>query len=288
MKSSIALVVFDWAGTTVDFGSRAPAAAFQSVFATNGVEVTDAEARAPMGLNKREHLIAMLTQPRIASLWQAVHGRPWNDQDVDQMYHQFMPLQLKSIAQHCELVPGLLETVAQLRAMGCKIAGTTGYFREAAQTVAAHAETAGFKPDANLCADDVPDGRPAPWMIYRAMEITGVYPPDRVVNVGDTIADIHAGLNAGCWSIGVCDSSSLLGLAQDQYAALSDQSRGQRLDHVAGQFTAAGSHATIATLAHLPALVKQINDLPDQKPRLIDPLHAAALPASTTSFSATT
>ena len=55
---NIRLIIFDWAGTTVDFGSRAPAAAFAKVFAANQVDVSDAEARKPMGLSKREHLVA--------------------------------------------------------------------------------------------------------------------------------------------------------------------------------------------------------------------------------------
>lgn len=270
MESSIALVVLDWAGTTVDFGSRAPAAAFKNVFAKHGVEVTDAEARAPMGLNKRQHLVAMLSQPRVASSWQSVHGRPWNDSDVDQMYHEFMPLQLSTIAQHCDPVPGLVDAIAELRSMGCKIAGTTGYFRKAAQTVADHAAANGFCTDANACADDVPDGRPSPWMIYRTMEATGVYPANRVLNIGDTIADIQAGLNAGCWSIGVCDSSSLMGLSQDQYSALSHEERLAKLGAVAGQFHAAGSHATIETITQLPTLVKQINQMALTCPTRLD------------------
>lgn len=270
MKHSIALVVFDWAGTTIDFGSLAPAAAFKSVFAEHGVEVTDAEARAPMGLNKRQHLISMLSQPRVAVLWQSVHGRSWNDSDVDQMYHEFMPLQLKSIEQHSSLVAGLVETVNELRSMGCKVAGTTGYFREAAELVAAKASASGFAPDANVCADDVADGRPAPWMIYRAMDRTGVYPPSCVLNVGDTVADIQAGINAGCWSVGVCDSSSIMGLGADDFAALPDQQRAVKLQDVAKSFQSAGSHATIATISQLPALIQKINRSQDGKPRVID------------------
>ena len=54
---TIRLIVFDWAGTTVDFGSRAPATAFTNVFAAHGVSMSDDEACGPMGLNKREHLV---------------------------------------------------------------------------------------------------------------------------------------------------------------------------------------------------------------------------------------
>lgn len=270
MKPTIALVVFDWAGTTVDFGSRAPAAAFQRVFAAHGVEVTDAEARAPMGLNKRQHLVAMLNQSRIEALWQAVHGRSWNEADVDQMYHDFMPLQLETIAAHSELVPGLLDVVRELSTLECQVAGTTGYFRQAAATVAQRAAGAGFQPAVNVCADDVPAGRPAPWMIYRAMEQTSVYPPATVLNVGDTIADIQAGVNAGCWSVGVCDSSSLMGLSHPDYLALTDSQRAERLAEVAQQFRAAGSHATLDTIGQLPALVRLIQQSANPQPRPLD------------------
>jgi len=269
-KPPIQLIVFDWAGTTVDFGSQAPAAAFKSVFAEHGVEVTDAEARAPMGFNKRQHLIAMLDQPRIDALWKSVHGRPWNEGDVDQMYHEFMPLQMKTIALHSELVPGLIDAVSELRAMGCKIAGTTGYFREAAAAVAKRAATAGFQPDVNVCADDIVQGRPAPWMIYRAMEQTGVYPTSAVLNVGDTIADIQAGVNAGCWSVGVCDSSSVMGLTRQDFVSLPEHQRAANLQDVAKSFQSAGSHATIATISQLPMLLRRISQLQDARPRIMD------------------
>lgn len=270
MNPSIGLIVFDWAGTTVDFGSRAPAAAFKNVFAEHGVEVIDAETRAPMGLHKRQHLTAMLNQPRIDSLWKSVHGRAWNEADLDRMYHEFMPLQMKTIVQHCDLVPGLIEAVNELRAMGCKIAGSTGYFREAAETVATRAAALGFELDTNVCADDVEQGRPAPWMIYRAMENTGIYPPSAVLNIGDTIADIQAGVNAGCWSVGVCDSSSIMGLSNEEFISLPDFQRAANLQDVSKSFQSVGSHATIATISQLPALVRRINQLQDISPRFMD------------------
>ncbi|MCB9874939.1 MAG: phosphonoacetaldehyde hydrolase [Planctomycetaceae bacterium] len=257
--NAIRLVVFDWAGTTVDFGSRAPATAFTKVFAAHNVKVTDAEARAPMGLNKREHLVAMLNAPEIASRWKTVHGEPWTDKDIDTMYSEFVPLQLQAIEEHAELVPQLLATVDQLRSRGLRIGGTTGYFREAAQAVARRAALAGFKPDANVCADDVPQGRPAPWMIYRVMEQLSIYPPSAVVKVGDTVADIQAGLAAGCWSIGVCDSSSLTGLTRTEYAELSVDQQSTRLRQTAAAFRAAGSHAVISSICELPALIDELN-----------------------------
>lgn len=257
-KQPLQLVIFDWAGTTIDFGSRAPMLSFTGVFAAHGVEVTPAEASAPMGLNKREHLIAMLNNPAIAARWQAKHGRSWNEQDVDTMYHEFMPIQMQSIQQNSELVPGLLEVVGKLRQRGLQIGATTGYFREAANTAAALAKSAGYAPAANVCADDVPQGRPAPWMIFRVMEQLGVSPPSAVVNVGDTVPDIKSGLAAGCWSIGVCDSSSLTGLSAQELAELSPDERAKRIAKTGEAFRAAGAHAVIETIADLPDLLDRL------------------------------
>ncbi|MEZ6077326.1 MAG: HAD hydrolase-like protein [Pirellulaceae bacterium] len=110
-----------------------------------------------------------------------------------------------------------------------------------------------------MCADDVRQGRPAPWMIYRLMEQLGVYPPACVVKVGDTVADIHAGLAAGCWSVGVCDSSSLTGLTQSEYAELPADQRLARLNQTAQAFRNAGSHTAINSLSDLPSLIDELN-----------------------------
>jgi len=53
----------------------------------------------------------------------------------------------------------------------------------------------GFKPDFGCCAEDVPQGRPAPWMIFRSMEALGVFPPAAVLNIGDTLPDVESGHN---------------------------------------------------------------------------------------------
>ncbi|WP_166824480.1 phosphonoacetaldehyde hydrolase [Thalassoroseus pseudoceratinae] len=257
---SIRLVVFDWAGTTIDFGSRAPAVAFRKVFQSEGVEVTDEEARKPMGLNKREHLVAMLSEPDIAGRWQEAKGQSWSDSDVDAMYEQFVTIQLKAIEETSTLVPGILDVASQLRSQGILIAGTTGYFRLAADAVAKAAETQGFVPDVNTCADDVPQGRPAPWMIFRVMSELGVYPPSTVVKVGDTVADIKAGLNAGCWTVGVCDSSSLTGLALKDYEQLTNSERDEQISQAKSVYEDAGAHATISSISELPNLLQRFDN----------------------------
>ncbi len=118
-------VVFDWAGTVVDFGSRAPMGVFVEAFARFGVDVTIAEARGPMGRPKWDHIRAMFDVPRIAAAWAERHGAAPTDADVDRLYEVFVPLNEAVVADYADLVPGAAETVARLRARGLKIGSTT-------------------------------------------------------------------------------------------------------------------------------------------------------------------
>ncbi|HJZ60420.1 MAG TPA: phosphonoacetaldehyde hydrolase [Gemmataceae bacterium] len=255
----VKLVVFDWAGTTIDFGSCAPAGAFVRAFAARGVAVSLAQARGPMGLHKKDHIRALLCVPAIGQRWCAAHDRGWTDDDVDDLYRVVTPMQVEAAALCGALTPGVLDSVPWLREQSIRVAATTGYFREAAEAVYAAAARQGYVPDFAICADEVPAGRPTPWMIFRSMEALGVYPPAAVVKVGDTAVDIEDGLNAGAWSVGVVDSSNEMGLTEGEFAALSAGEREARRAAVRERFLSTGAHAVIDSLAAVPTLIDDIN-----------------------------
>jgi phosphonoacetaldehyde hydrolase len=255
----IRLVILDWAGTTVDHGSWAPLMPFVRVFAGHGVEITPEEVRGPMGLHKKDHLQALLQQPAIARRWRERHGRDATEHDGDELYRQFMPLQLEVIDDFVGLVPGLLDCVGVLRSKGIAIGATTGYFRAAAERVYRGAAAQGYRPDHCVCAEEVSAGRPAPWMVFRIMEAVGAFPPAAVVKVGDTVPDIGEGLSAGAWSVGVSRSSSDVGCTEDEWATLPPAEQRRRLAACREKLLAAGAHAVVETLAELPAVVDEFD-----------------------------
>ena len=63
------LVIFDWAGTMVDFGCMAPVAALLEAFARHGVALDETIARADMGKAKADHVRALLAYPQVAAAW---------------------------------------------------------------------------------------------------------------------------------------------------------------------------------------------------------------------------
>lgn len=257
--SPIRLVVFDWAGTTVDHGCFAPVVPYLETFRRHGVTLTSAQVRGPMGLAKRDHLQALLDLPETIAQWRAAQGQAPTRADGDRIYEaDFIPLQLAAVRDHSRLIPGLLDSVAWLRERGIYVATTTGYFREAAQLCAAAALEQGYRPDANLCGADVPAGRPAPWMMFRHMEAANVYPPTAVIKIGDTVPDIAEGRNAGAWSVGVTDTASDIALTADEWQALPQAEQARRRQGVAGTLLAAGAHEVIGSVADVPGLVERI------------------------------
>ena len=94
------LAIFDFAGTTVDYGCCAPAAVFIEGYRRKGIDITMAQARGPMGMEKRAHIRTIGKMPAVAAKWQQIHGRAMTAQDIDEMYEEFVPLLLAVLGEY--------------------------------------------------------------------------------------------------------------------------------------------------------------------------------------------
>lgn len=252
----IQAVILDWAGVTVDYGSRAPAQVFVEVFRAHGIAITAAEARGPMGKAKRDHIVEIATMPRVAAAWKELHGHPPTDRDIQTMYDEFLPLQLETLARDTTVIPGVADAVAELRRRGVKIGSTTGYTRQLMDVVVPMAARGGYSPDVVICADDVPAGRPAPWMNFQAAQHLGVYPFSSIVVVDDTKVGIEAGLNAGATTVAISQTGNSLGLSEEEVAHLAPADLKAKIDSIEAEFRSIGAHHVIRSLADLPSLVQ--------------------------------
>lgn len=257
-RGRVQAVILDWAGTTVDYGSLAPTAVFLRLFESRGVTITVEDARSGMGLMKKDHLRAILARPAVAQAWQAVHGAPANDADVEAMFAQFVEMQNSVLADFADLIPGLLDTLKELRGRGVKIGSTTGYLSPMMAVLGPEAARRGYAPDYVVCPDQVPAGRPFPWMCYENAMQLGVYPNEAIVKVGDSLPDIEEGLNAGMWSVGVALTGNLLGLRQPEVEALSNDERQAARMRIADQLYRAGAHDVIDGIWDLPLALARI------------------------------
>lgn len=259
LATPLQAVIFDWAGTTIDYGSRAPASVVVEVFRRRGIEITVDEARGPMGRAKRDHLATVISLPRVASAWTALFGLPPAESDIDALYSDFLPLQKTTLSQHCDVIPGVPETIAECRRRGMKIGGTTGYTQELMDVVMPLARANGYCPDVSVCTDDVPAGRPAPWMLFRAAEALGVYPMNTVVVVDDTSVGIQAGINAGAWTIAVTRTGNSLGLSEMEVEQLAPAELTSRLAVAESEFRRVGADYVVQSVADLVPILDKIN-----------------------------
>lgn len=253
--TALKAVVFDWAGTIIDFGSRAPMGAFVSVFERFGVAISIAEARRPMGLPKRDHIAALLAEPSIAERWRAAHGALPGEADIDAIYEVFVPLNAEVVTDFADIIPGALDTVRALRARGLRIGSTTGYTREIMARLLPVAASLGYEPDNLVCAGDLAAGRPTPLMMYRTFADLGVFPPSAVVKVDDTEPGIAEGLAAGAWTVGVAVSGNAMGLSRPEWEALAPAEQADRRALAAETLRRAGAHAVIDSVADLLPVV---------------------------------
>ena len=212
-KGPIKGVVLDWSGTVIDPFVIAPAKAFCRVFKNKGVNITMEEARGPMGLRKDLHIKKLTENKTIAEKWLSVHGKYPDKEDIDSMYKDFVPNQVEVLKTHSTLIPGVLEMAKQLRENNIKIGTTTGFTSIMVEEILKQIEIQGYLPDASVAGDDVVNGtRPAPFMLYKNLDMMNVYPIESVVKVDDTVSGIKEGLSAGCWTVGVAKYSNYMNI----------------------------------------------------------------------------
>jgi phosphonoacetaldehyde hydrolase len=251
-------VVLDWAGTAVDYGSFAPTAVFLRLFESQGVAITAKDARSGMGLMKKDHLRTILSQPAVAAAWQAAHSAPSTEADIDHLFDNFVPMQLEVLKEYADPIPGTRDVMAELKSRGIKVGSTTGYIREMMDILAPVAAEKGYNPDCIICPDEVPAGRPYPWMCYKNAMQLGVYPMEALVKVGDTLVDVEEGLNAGMWSVGISMTGNLLGMTEAEANGLSAEERQVLRSANEAQLYRAGAHYVIDGIWDLPNVLEDI------------------------------
>ena len=258
--SFVEAVIFDWAGTTVDFGSFAPTTIFVEAFRkAYDFDISLKEARGPMGMGKWDHIRALGDDPAISARWQAQFGCAMSDEDVDLVYETFMPLQIAKVGEHADLIPGTLETTAWLREQGIKIGSCSGYPRPVMEVLQQAAAERGYTPDCVIATGDLKAGsRPGPWMALQNVQELGVNAVSHCIKVDDSAPGIYEGHNAGMWTVGLSLSGNESGLTLEEFLAADEATKADARNKASVNLEKAGAHYIIDTIADLPGVVKAV------------------------------
>jgi len=196
----IQLVVFDLAGTTVNDRGTVLACFVETVRAYD-LPGTPDELNDLMGMNKREVLGMLSARQYPAGSYEA-------ERLADEAMAGFVERMRAAYQRELAPIPGAEETFAFLRARGIKIATDTGFDATICGLIMERLKWPGRLIDLAVSSSDVPRGRPAPYMIFRAMEHLNVLDVQQVMKIGDSPADLEEGINAGCGEvIGVLSGS---------------------------------------------------------------------------------
>jgi phosphonatase-like hydrolase len=190
--TELELVIFDLAGTTVEDRGEVPYA-FTAAMAEHGIEVTSEQINGVRGASKRQAILHFIP------------AGPAQQHLAGEIYASFREkLSRRYSSEGVRAIPGAAELFYLLRERGVRSALNTGFDRETTGLLLGALGWTDGIVDAVVCGDDVIQGRPAPYLIFRAMEAAGATDVHAVANVGDTTLDLQAGYHAGVrWNVGV-------------------------------------------------------------------------------------
>jgi len=199
---NIRLIVFDMAGTTVT-DQKEVEGCFEQAALKTGLEITSEEITAVQGWSKefvfRSFWARQLPDSPLGAMKKAENS-----------YSAFRDILENHYLNVNQVTPteGCLEFLTYLKEKNIKVALTTGFYRKVCDIIL---ERIGWKsglgiqnlgnPDSlisfSVCSDEVCSGRPAPDMIFKAMQMLDITDPKDVINIGDTPSDLQSGINAG-------------------------------------------------------------------------------------------
>lgn len=195
---SIRLVVLDVGGTIVEDRGDVPQA-LSSALSHYGIESSAEEIRKRRGASKRE-IVRYFVEKQAPTA--ANH-----DQLVASIYEEFSS-NLMEAYRSVPPIAGAEKAIQQMRRDAYLLATTTGFDRAITTSIFRRLGWEQYFA-ASICSNDVTQGRPAPFMLFHAMEAAGVNNVAEVIAIGDTPLDLQAGTNAGLRAVvGVLSGAS--------------------------------------------------------------------------------
>jgi len=259
-RGGVKACIFDWAGTVCDAGVFAPVLTFQQLFEDEGVPITVEEVRAPMGVHKRIHIQRICRLPEVTKRWTEKHGKAPTDEDAERIYSKSLTATLDLLPSNSKMIKGVPETMARLRSeYGVKIGSSTGYTSEIMAKLKPLAAEEGYRPDSYVTSDEVPSARPGPSMIFLNMVKLDVFPVSAVVKCDDSAPGIQAGLNAGCWTVGIAKTGNYVGMTEAEMVTADPTVLARKVEEATNSLYQAGAHFVIPTTVDLPPVIEEIN-----------------------------
>lgn len=255
----IEAVIFDWAGTMVDYGCFAPQSALMKVMKSYNMPLNSDALRLREEMCTVKGIKEVVKSAGFMRYWKEGHDERPTNKEWTEIYAKFLKELKKSVLQFAGFHPYVSETIRMLKARNVKIGSTTSYPADIVKGLQSLAKKQGCQPA--CCA--VPDkfGRPYPYMLFENMKKLNILSVENVIKVGDSTLDILEGKNAGIFSIGVVEGSYELGCTKEAYEAMPIQERHTFYRNAEEKFRKAGADLVIASMKELPDAIRLIEKI---------------------------
>lgn len=255
----IRAVIFDWAGTTIDYGNQAPAIALRKTFKQFGIEVNLSDFSCD-GTDPLIQIKRLMATEKCQKEWYIAHPDLSLETGVAQLNRWFNRNILEILPQIAEVKSGMPALISYFRTQGIRFATTTRYTREMLTQILPLASEQGFDPAVNVTADEFEDAvYPGIEMIKQAMAKLRIRNAESVIKVGDTPRDIFEGKAAGVMTIGMVEGSSLIGLSQSEFSALPFARRNSLKNQATAELERAGADYVVENAKDLMRLIKELD-----------------------------
>jgi phosphonoacetaldehyde hydrolase len=256
----IKAVITGWTGLLIDYGVQAPVKAIQEIFKKHDLNIDTDTCLSAIGLERKAHIAALLERPNIAHEWYKFHGRLPDKSDLEALYTDYLPIEAKFTAAHCELIEGVTQAVHYLRTQNIKLGTYTSYHHDTLKIIETNAKKQGLITDTNLCIDDIVKGSPYPYALQKVQQALNVESVHACVRVSDKVPGIIQGFNAGMVTIGVILSGAAMGMTKQSWHGLSAKQQKNAKREATETFMDNGAQIVIDSFAELPQAIERINE----------------------------
>jgi len=231
-----------------------------------------------LGLFKKDHIRAIMSMDRVSAEFRKVHNRDWTEEDIDKMFTEFVPMQMKCLPEYASLIPGVPETINLVREKyGVTVGSSTGFNQEMNELLLSEANKQGYNPDVCTSSSQVKKGRPYWYMVEENMRLAGVTDPEEVLKVGDTRGDMQEGkamakvASSGTWTLGLSATGNYVGKTWQELEDTSGHTLQQEIFSTEQILYKAGADYVVTNITSLPEIIEVINQrlAAGEKPRAI-------------------
>ena len=250
-------VIFDWAGTIIDYGSLATIIAIKKIFNKKNIKVTHYQIQKDMGVKKIIHLKKILNLKNVNKQWENNFGKKVNKKDLNILSKELDEELLNQIEKKTRFIKGFINAVKFLKSKKIKIGTTTGYSRTILNKILNITKKMGFTPNAAVSVSDVKKGRPHGDMCLKNLKLLKLNEPKKCIKIDDSISGIKEGNNAGMITVGVSLSGIQVGLSYNNFKKLNKKKMNRIKKKITKKFILNGANYVIDDVSKLPVFLKQ-------------------------------